>query len=65
MKIWKLRLVSAEGTSATIGHAALRYLLAWPTIAMAGAGIVWALFDRDGRFLHDRLAGTKIVVSAN
>jgi uncharacterized RDD family membrane protein YckC len=26
-----------------------------------GAGLLWALFDRDGQFLHDRLAGTRLV----
>ena len=25
------------------------------------AGLIWALFDRDRQFLHDRLAGTRIV----
>jgi hypothetical protein len=25
---------------------------------------VWALFDRDRQFLHDRLAGTRLVLSA-
>jgi len=28
---------------------------------LAGAGFLWALVDREGLFLHDRLAGTKIV----
>lgn len=63
MKTWKLRLLSDEGARLTIDRAALRYLLAWPSIALAGAGIAWALLDRDGKFLHDRLAGTKIVTS--
>jgi hypothetical protein len=28
---------------------------------LAGAGFLWAMVDREGLFLHDRLAGTKIV----
>lgn len=63
MKTWKLRLMSADGAPVSIGRAALRYLLAWPSIALAGAGIGWALFDREHQFLHDRLAGTRIVRS--
>lgn len=27
----------------------------------AAVGLLWALFDRDRQFLHDRLAGTRIV----
>jgi uncharacterized RDD family membrane protein YckC len=26
-----------------------------------GAGFTWAFFDRDRQFLHDRIAGTRIV----
>jgi hypothetical protein len=26
-----------------------------------GAGFAWAVVDRDHQFLHDRLAGTRIV----
>jgi hypothetical protein len=26
-----------------------------------GISIVWALLDRDRQFLHDRLAGTRLV----
>jgi uncharacterized RDD family membrane protein YckC len=25
-----------------------------------GVGFLWALFDRDRQFLHDRIAGTRI-----
>jgi uncharacterized RDD family membrane protein YckC len=30
-------------------------------LAAAGAGFLWALFDPERRFLHDRLAGTALV----
>jgi uncharacterized RDD family membrane protein YckC len=30
-------------------------------LAVTGIGIGWALFDRDGQFLHDRLAGTRLI----
>lgn len=63
MKTWKLRLVSSNGGPVTVARAALRYTFAWPSIALVGAGILWALFDRERQFLHDRLAGTKIVRS--
>jgi uncharacterized RDD family membrane protein YckC len=43
-------------------QALLRYLLCWPSIILGGVGIVWALFDRDRQFLHDRLAGTRLVM---
>jgi len=61
MKTWKLRIVSAEGGGLRPLQAVLRYLAAWPSILLLGIGILWALFDKDGQFLHDRIAGTGIV----
>jgi uncharacterized RDD family membrane protein YckC len=34
--------------------------LAFGSLAVAGAGLGWALLDRDRQFLHDRLAGTRL-----
>jgi uncharacterized RDD family membrane protein YckC len=61
MKTWKLRLVGANGERISLLQALLRYVCAWPSLALGGIGILYALFDRDRQFLHDRLAGTKIV----
>jgi uncharacterized RDD family membrane protein YckC len=36
--------------------------LAFLTLAVSGSGLGWALFDRDRQFLHDRLAGTRLVL---
>ena len=39
--------------------------LAFASLAVSGIGLGWALLDRDGQFLHDRLAGTRLeMVSA-
>jgi uncharacterized RDD family membrane protein YckC len=61
MQTWKIRLVSVSGGTPTWPQLLLRYLLAWPSIGFYGAGILWAFFDRDRQFLHDRLAGTRII----
>ena len=65
MKTWKLRLASADGGPVSVLRAALRYLLACLSVGLAGTGFVWAVFDRDRQFLHDRLAGSRIVRSDN
>ncbi len=61
MQTWKMRLVSADGSGLTKKQAITRYLLALIGIFLFGSGIIWALFDRDHQFLHDRLAGTRII----
>lgn len=63
MKTWKLRLTNVNNGPVSIRQAALRYLLACLSIALAGAGFFWAVIDRDRQFLHDRLAGTRIAGS--
>ena len=65
MKTWKLVLVSDNGSGPRPLQAVLRYLAAWPSILLGGIGIVWALVDRDRQFLHDRIAGTRIVLTRN
>jgi len=63
MKTWKLKLTNGGDGPVSVRQATARYLLACLSIAFAGAGLVWAVFDRDRQFLHDRLAGTRIVSS--
>ncbi len=36
--------------------------IAFATLAFSGIGLGWALVDRDRQFLHDRLAGTRLVL---
>lgn len=61
MKTWRIRLVGTQGQPVSLRQSWLRFSLAsLGTLAM-GAGFLWALLDRDGQFLHDRLAGTRLV----
>ena len=53
MRAWKIRLVDV-----TPGKAVTRFLVA---AALLPISIAWALFDRDRQFLHDRLAGTRLI----
>jgi len=36
-------------------------LLAFVSLGLSGIGVGWALVDRDRQFLHDRLAGTRLI----
>ncbi|MGH8678082.1 MAG: RDD family protein [Burkholderiales bacterium] len=62
MKTWRLRLATGDGAKPSTARAFLRYVLAIPSVG-TGIGLLWAFFDRDRQFLHDRLAGTRIVIS--
>ncbi|MBA2690535.1 MAG: RDD family protein, partial [Burkholderiales bacterium] len=60
MKTWRLRLIDRGGGLLTPKRAFLRFCLAW--LNVTGAALLWPLFDREGLFLHDRLAGSRLVL---
>jgi uncharacterized RDD family membrane protein YckC len=55
MKAWRIRLVNV-----TPAKALLRFVLALLFVP-TGISIVWTFFDSEGQFLHDRLAGTRLI----
>jgi uncharacterized RDD family membrane protein YckC len=57
MKAWRIRLVGV-----TPARALLRLILA-AILVPSGISLIWALFDRERQFLHDRLAGSRLVLS--
>ena len=64
MKTWKLRIANPDGSPLRPAQAMLRYLAAWPSILLGGIGLFWAIFDSEKQFLHDRIAGSRIVLQA-
>lgn len=64
MKTWRLKLVDSSGQPLGPRQAVLRFAIALPSV-LSGIGILWAIFDRDRQFLHDRLAGTKLIVTGD
>ena len=61
MKTWRIRVENAGGGPVRPAQALRRYVFAWIGAAALGLGFLWAFLDRDGQFLHDRLAGTRLV----
>jgi uncharacterized RDD family membrane protein YckC len=61
MQTWKIQLTTATGTQPSMVQLLVRYALTWPSLVYFGVGLLWAIFDRDRQFLHDRLAGTRLV----
>ncbi len=61
MQTWKLQLSTSDGNAPKLDRLLVRYVLAWPSLLWFGVGLLWAFFDRDRQFLHDRLAGTRLI----
>ena len=62
MQTWRIRLTNQAGQPISLSQAIRRYVLASVGLAFFGAGFLWALFDRQGLFLHDRLTGCRLTV---
>jgi uncharacterized RDD family membrane protein YckC len=62
MKAWRMRVVRADGTALRWRDAVVRFAWAVPSLAAAGLGLLWMVFDRDRMALHDRLSRTRVVI---
>lgn len=60
MQTWQLKLSHGQANLLNWPQALIRYALASLSLAAFGLGFVWAVFDRDGLFLHDRLLNSRI-----
>lgn len=58
MQAWRLRLVDGEGKPVSTRAATHRFVTSIVSWLPAGAGFLWALFDRDGLTWHDRISKT-------
>ncbi len=62
MQAWRIKLVDFDGAQPTAGRIAIRCLGAPLSAACLGLGYLWCLFDRKGRYWHDYLSGTELVL---
>jgi uncharacterized RDD family membrane protein YckC len=58
MKTWRIRVETTSGAPLDSGQAVKRYVL---VVLLFPVTWFWAFFDRERQFLHDRLAGTRLV----
>lgn len=59
MRAWRLQLLSRDGcTAPSWNRLALRFVVAWISLAALGLGFFWSLLDRERRTWHDLASGT-------
>ena len=63
MKTWRIQLVNRQPGKLGMTQAVKRYVLASFSLMFFGLGFIWRIFDREGLFLHDRLAGSRLIVT--
>ncbi len=62
MRTWHMRLVDRRGHCPSVRIAITRYIVAVLGIAACTVGLIWVLIDPERQFLHDRIAGTRLVL---
>lgn len=62
-KAWGLRVTAIDGSLLKWRRATLRYFLAVISISSC-IGLLWAVLDPQRQFLHDRLAGSRVVIAS-
>ena len=60
MQTLQLKLSDGQTKLLNWPQALIRYALASLSLGAFGLGFAWAVFDRDGLFLHDRLLNSRI-----
>ncbi len=57
-----LRVISSRGHAPGPLVASVRFLTMVLSLALAGLGFLWCIFDRERRSLHDHLSGTYVIL---
>jgi uncharacterized RDD family membrane protein YckC len=61
-RLFGLRVISSHGRMPGPLLASVRFLAMVLSLALAGLGFVWCLFDRERRALHDHLSCTYVIL---
>ncbi|TXS95464.1 RDD family protein [Parahaliea maris] len=62
MQAWRIKLVASDGSAPGWSQSVRRCLGALLSAACLGMGYWWCLFDRRGRYWHDYLSGTELLL---
>lgn len=61
MQTWRIQLLGFDGKTLLLQQAVTRYFIATFSLMFFGLGFLWAIFDREGLYLQDRLTGGRLV----
>lgn len=62
MQAWRIKLVNDAGDEPGLRQCVVRFCAALLSAGCFGLGYLWCLFDRRGRYWHDHLSGTYLVL---
>ncbi len=63
MRSWHIKVTTKADTNLRWRYASLRFAGSILSCLLIGTGFIWAMFDKHYMALHDRLSGTKLIVT--
>lgn len=61
MQVWKIRTIAEDGDIMSPVQCIVRFAVATPGTLLLFAGFLWAIFDKEGLTLHDRISRSRVV----
>lgn len=64
MRAWRLKLLARDARPVTWRQALVRFAGAWLSLLALGLGYLWVWIDGEHQAWHDRLSGTRLVMTS-
>jgi len=64
MQAWRIRIQTHEGSTLSPKQCVIRFVVAIPSLLLAGLGVFWVLIDKKKRSWQDMASGSNTVVIA-
>lgn len=62
MQAWRIKVVSTENQLISPWQSIIRFLIAIPSLSLAGTGLLWALIDRKRRSWQDLASSSRVIL---
>ncbi len=62
MQAWRIKIVDRENHLITPLQSIIRFLVAIPSLSLAGAGLLWALVDQKKRSWQDLASSSRVIL---
>lgn len=62
MQAWRIKVVDRENRLITPWQSIIRFLIAIPSLSLAGIGLLWALVDQQRRSWQDLASSSRVIL---
>lgn len=63
MQAWKIKIINDNGKTISPGQSLIRFIIAIPSLLLAGSGIAWMLIDPDRKSWQDKASKSRTILT--